>query len=98
MALTYGKLVRPFFRLSVDDFPTMVARRSGWNTDLDQIWPLFEPVARHLVDGLSMALDDDRFPVLVTRLEACDEAFRGIAQEGAGMGLMRTLEKAVPGF
>jgi enediyne biosynthesis protein E3 len=88
MALTYGKLLKPFFRLSVDDFPKLVARRSGWNEDLDQIWPLFEPVARHLVDGFTMALDDDRFTALVPRLEACDEEFRGIAYEGAGMGLM----------
>ncbi|HEY1349651.1 MAG TPA: DUF1702 family protein [Ktedonobacteraceae bacterium] len=88
MALTFGKLLKPFFRLSADEFPKLAAKRYGQNDDMDQTWLLFEPVARNLVDGFKTALDDDRFPILVPRLDAVDEEFRGVAYEGAGMGLM----------
>jgi len=88
MALTFGKLLKPFFRLSADEFPKLAAKRYGQNDDMDQTWLLFEPVARNLVDGFKAALDDDRFEVLVPRLNAVDEEFRGVAYEGAGMGLM----------
>lgn len=88
MALTFGKLLKPFFRLSADEFPKLAARRYGQNDDMDQTWLLFEPVARNLVDGFKTALDDDRFPVLVPRLDSVDGEFRGVAYEGAGMGLM----------
>lgn len=88
MALTFGKLLKPFFRLSSDDFPKLAAERYGQNDDMDQIWLEFEPVARHLVGGFKTALDDDRFEVLVPRLNALEGDFRGIAYEGAGMGLM----------
>lgn len=103
MALTFGKLLKPFFRLSADEFPELAAQRYGWNEDMDQTWLVFEPVARHLVDGFKMALDDDRFEVLVPLLDACDEEFRGVAYEGAGMGLtlLDTLgpwKKRLPAF
>jgi hypothetical protein len=88
MALTFGKLLKPFFRLSADEFPKLAAQRYGQNDDMDQIWLLFEPVARNLVNGFKTALDDDRFAVLVPRLDAVEEDFRGVAYEGAGMGLM----------
>lgn len=88
MALTFGKLLKPFFRLSSDDFPKLAAERYGQNDDMDQTWLQFEPVARNLVGGFKTALDDDRFEVLVPRLNAIDDEFRGIAYEGAGMGLM----------
>ena len=55
---------------------------------MDETWLEFEPVARNLVGGFQLALDDDRFEVLVPRLDAIDSEFRGIAYEGAGMGLM----------
>lgn len=88
MTLTFGKLLKPFFRLSADDFPKLAADRYGQNADMDQTWRQFEPVARNLVGGFKTTLDDDRFEVLVPRLNAIDGEFRGIAYEGAGMGLM----------
>lgn len=88
MALTFGKFLKPFFRLSSDDFPKLAAERYGQNADMDQTWLQFEPVARNLVGGFKTALDDDRFHVLVPRLNAVPSEFRGIAYEGAGMGLM----------
>ncbi|MGH2480602.1 MAG: DUF1702 family protein, partial [Ktedonobacteraceae bacterium] len=88
MAFTFGKILKPFFKLSAEDFPKLAAERYGQNDDMDQIWLQFEPVARNLVGGFQTVLDDDRFEVLVPRLNAIDGEFRGIAYEGAGMGLM----------
>jgi enediyne biosynthesis protein E3 len=88
MAFTFGKLLKPFFRLSADEFPKLAAARYGQNDDMDQTWLLFEPVASNLVGGFKTALDDDRFNVLVPRLDSVEGEFRGVAYEGAGMGLM----------
>lgn len=88
MTFTFGKILKPFFKLSADDFPKLAAERYGQNEDMDQTWLQFEPVARNLVGGFQTALDDDRFDVLVPRLNSIDGEFRGIAYEGAGMGLM----------
>ncbi|MEO7019926.1 MAG: DUF1702 family protein [Ktedonobacteraceae bacterium] len=87
MTLTFGKILKPFFKLSVDAFPKMAAERYGQNEDMDETWKQFEPVARNLVGGFQTALDDDRFEVLVPLLNAVEGEFRGIAYEGAGMGL-----------
>lgn len=88
MTFTFGKLLKPFFRLSADEFPKLAAERYGQNEDMDETWLTFEPVARNLVGGFQLALDDDRFEVLVPRLNAISVEWRGIAYEGAGMGLM----------
>ena len=88
MTLSLGKILKPFFRLSAEDFPKMAAERYGQHEDMDQTWLQFEPVARNLVGGFQTALDDDRFEVLVPRLNTVESEFRGIAYEGAGMGLM----------
>lgn len=88
MTFTFGKILKPFFKLSAEDFPKLAAERYGQHEDMDQIWLQFAPVAYNLVGGFRTALDDDRFEVLVPRLNAVDGEFRGIAYEGAGMGLM----------
>ena len=88
MTFTFGKILKPFFRLSAESFPKMAAQQYGLHEDMDQTWLQFEPVARNLVGGFQTALDDDRFEVLVPRLNTVDGEFRGIAYEGAGMGLM----------
>lgn len=88
VTLTFGKLLKPFFKLSADEFPKLAADRYGQNDDMDETWLQFEPVARHLVGGFQTTLDDDRFSVLVSRLDSTDREFRGVAYEGAGMGLM----------
>lgn len=88
MTLSLGKILKPFFSLSAEAFPKMAAERYGQHEDMDKTWQNFEPVARNLVGGFQTALDDSRFEVLVPRLNAVDVEFRGIAYEGAGMGLM----------
>ena len=88
MTLSFGKIIKPLFRLSPDVFPQMAAERYGRQEDLDKTWLNFEPVARTLVEGFQTALDDSRFEVLVPRLDAYEPELRGIVYEGAGMGLM----------
>jgi hypothetical protein len=88
VTLTFGKILKPFFRLSADAFPKLAAARYGQHEDMDKTWLTFEPVARNLVGGFQLALDDCRFEVLVPRLNAIDVEWRGIAYEGVGMGLM----------
>ena len=88
MRLPLGKLLKPVFPLSAEAFPKMAAERFGAQEDMDKTWHTFEPVARTLVDTFYLTLDDPRHSVLVPRLEAVAPEFRGIAYEGAGMGLM----------
>jgi hypothetical protein len=88
MALSFGKVLKPFFRLSAETFQDLAAARYGPQPDMDQTWLGFEPVARTLVESFKLTLDDDRFERLVPRLDAVDVELRGIAYEGAGMGLM----------
>lgn len=88
MALSYGKMLKPFFKLSPEAFQDIVTARYGVQEDIDRIWLGFEPVPRTLVDSFKLALDDWRFSVLVPQLDAVEIELRGIAYEGAGMGLM----------
>ncbi|WP_017542013.1 DUF1702 family protein [Nocardiopsis halophila] len=96
MPLSPGSLIRPFFGLDADSFPKLAAERFGPQEDMDRTWRTFEPVARTLVDAFSAALDTPRHEDLVPRLDAVDPELRGIAYEGAGMGLM-LLDSLVPG-
>ncbi len=52
-----------------------------------EAWERFQPVAHGLVAGYHATLEDDRFDVLVPRLEAIEPALQGFAYEGAGMAL-----------
>lgn len=88
MALPLGTLLKPVFPLSADSFPKMAAERFGAQEDMDKTWLTFEPVARTLVDSFYMTLDHPRHESLVPRLDATPPGLRGIAYEGAGMGLM----------
>jgi hypothetical protein len=88
VVFSFGKLLKPFFRLSPEAFQTMAAQRYGPQQDMDKTWLGFEPVARTLVDSFKLTLDDSRFEVLVPQLDAVEIELRGIAYEGAGMGLM----------
>jgi hypothetical protein len=81
-------MLKPFFKLSPEAFQNIVTERYGVQEDIDQTWLGFEPVARTLVDSFKLTLDDSRFDVLVPRLDAVEVELRGIAYEGAGMGLM----------
>jgi hypothetical protein len=88
MRLPLGKLLKPVFPLSAEAFPKMAAQRFGAQEDMDKTWHTFEPVASTLVDFFYLTLDDPRHHVLVPRLESVAPELRGIAYEGAGMGLM----------
>jgi hypothetical protein len=88
MTLPLGTLLKPIFPLSAESFPKMAAERFGAQEDMDRTWLTFEPVARTLVDSFYMTLDNPRHERLVPRLHSIEPELRGIAYEGAGMGLM----------
>ncbi|MEU8989186.1 DUF1702 family protein [Streptomyces sp. NPDC048558] len=88
MSLPLGTLLKPVFPLSAESFPKMAAERFGAQEDMDRTWLMFEPVARTLVDSFYMTLNHPRHEDLVPRLNATPPELRGIAYEGAGMGLM----------
>lgn len=88
MALSLGKMLKPFFKLSAETFQDLAAERYGPQEDMDKTWLGFEPVARTLVESFKLTLDDSRFEVLVPELNKIEVELRGIAYEGVGMGLM----------
>jgi hypothetical protein len=87
MALSFGPILKRVFHISAEQFEQMAGERYGFQEDMGRIWQGFQPVAQTLVDGFHAALDDSRFEVLVPRLNAVPPELRGIAYEGAGMGL-----------
>jgi enediyne biosynthesis protein E3 len=88
MSLSLGTLLKPVFPSSAASFRKMAIDRFGVLEDMDRIWPTFEPIAGTLMDGFYLALDHRRHESLVPRLDATPPELRGIAYEGAGMGLM----------
>jgi hypothetical protein len=88
VALSFGKILKPFFRLQAETFQDLAAERYGPQPDMDQTWLGFEPVARTLVESFKLTLDESRFDVLVPLLDSVEIELRGIAYEGAGLGLM----------
>jgi enediyne biosynthesis protein E3 len=85
--IALSKVLRPLLKLSVDDFPKLAKRQFGAHPDMDRAWPHFEPAARAIVDNFWMTVDDPRFETLVPKLDASPEKVRGVAYEGAAMGL-----------
>lgn len=88
MAYSFGRMLKPFFRISPASFQHVVTSRYGVQEDIDKSWEDFEAVARNLIDGFMLALDDWRPQALVPRLDAVETELRGIAYEGAAMGLV----------
>lgn len=88
MTKAMSAVLRRVLGISTESFRDLVAQRYGEHADLDTAWLSFEPVARTLVEGFYTTVDDPRLEVLVPKLDAVDEQMRGIAYEGAGMGLM----------
>lgn len=96
MPVRLSTLMRPAFPLSVDAFPALAVERFGTADDIDQSWRVFEPVASTLVDSFYATVDTSRHDRLVPQLDAVAPELRGIAYEGAGMGLM-LLDSMLPG-
>lgn len=86
MALKPSTVLRAVLGLSPESFQDLIAQRYGNVPDLDTSW--LTPVTTTLLDAFYATVDNPRFEVLVPRLDAVDEQLRGIAYEGAGMGLM----------
>jgi hypothetical protein len=103
MPFTLSAVVRPLLGLSADEFPKMAEARFGPSPDLDATWQSFEPVASTLVETFYSTLDDPDPDRLTRSLDDVQPELRGIAYEGAGMGLMfldllNPLRKRLPAF
>lgn len=80
-------ILRPVLRLSAEEFPKIAAKQFGVHDDIERVWQDFAPTAHALVDSFWTTVDHSRFSTLVPLLNATDDAVRGVAYEGAGMGL-----------
>lgn len=87
MASLSGRILKRIFPISAAQFEQMAGERYGFQEDMARVWQGFEPVAQTLVGGFHAALEDTRLHALVRRLDAVPSELRGIAYEGAGMGL-----------
>lgn len=81
-------LARKLLGLDANAFPQLAVQRFGAQPDLDKTWAQFEPVACTLVDSFYMTLDVRDLDELADQLDTVTPELRGIAYEGAGMGLM----------
>lgn len=88
MILKTSTLARRLLGLDANAFPRLAIERLGPQPDLDKTWALFEPVARTLVDSFYLTLDVRDLDELADQLDTVAPELRGIAYEGAGMGLM----------
>lgn len=87
MTLKASTLARMLLRLDANAFPQLAIERFGPQQDLGRTWLLFEPVARTLVDSFYLTLDVRDLDELADQLDTVTPELRGIAYEGAGMGL-----------
>ena len=78
---TFGKLRKSLFGIPSEK---EVFSRPGF---APEAWQRFQPVAHSLVEGYNATLEDNRFEVLVPRLNKLSPELHGFAYEGAGMGL-----------
>ncbi|KJK43541.1 hypothetical protein UK23_32840 [Lentzea aerocolonigenes] len=91
-----SSILRPVLRLSAEEFPKIAARQFGVHDDIERVWQDFAPTAHALVDSFWTTVDHPRFSTLVPLLNATDDPVRGVAYEGAGMGLS-LLDFLLPG-
>ncbi|MGY4719594.1 DUF1702 family protein [Naumannella cuiyingiana] len=88
MKLKLSILAKATLGLAAEKFPELAAQRVGSHPDMDQTWASFEPVARTLVDSFYLSLDLADHDQLAAAMDRQPAEVRGIAYEGAGMGLM----------
>ncbi|TDT30098.1 DUF1702 family protein [Naumannella halotolerans] len=81
-------IARALLGLSADEFPKLAAQRVGDHDDMHATWTSFEPVAATLVDTFYLSLDIGDHRTVADAMDKYPEELRGIAYEGAGMGLM----------
>ena len=84
MPPSLGRLRKFLFGISLEE--TTFIRR-GFHQGEVKVRQQLEQSGRAFVQGYHLALEDDKFDVLVPRLNAVEVEFRGFAFEGAAMGL-----------
>ncbi|MFC4127913.1 DUF1702 family protein [Nocardia rhizosphaerae] len=80
-------VVRRTMGLTPETFYAIVADRIGPQPDEDEIWAAIKPVPATLLDGFYAAMETPDHRRLLPRLDEIAPDLRGLAYEGAGMGL-----------
>src|SRR5262245_2137404 len=70
VAVMLSKILKPFIKLSVDDFRRLAEQQFGSHPESRRAWPHFEPAAHAVVDNFWGTVDNPRFEAVVTMLEA----------------------------
>lgn len=83
-----SKVLKPVLKLSVNDFPRMAKQQFGALPEMDAAWPHFEPPSRAIIDNFWATLDNPNLADLIPMVEANPAKVRGVAYEGAAMGVM----------
>jgi|JI102314A2RNA_FD_contig_31_6190723_length_1629_multi_4_in_0_out_0_1 hypothetical protein len=80
-------VLKPILRLSAAEFPKMAAKQFGLGDTIYDVWDRFAPVANTLVDSFWHTIDHPHPHDLHAWLSQHEPQVRGVAYEGAGMGL-----------
>ncbi|WP_327138855.1 DUF1702 family protein [Nocardia sp. NBC_01327] len=83
-----SKVLEPVLKLSVNDFPRVAKQHFGALPEMDDVWPHFEPPSHAILDNFWETLDHPGLDHLIPMVEANPAKVRGVAYEGAAMGLM----------
>lgn len=81
-------VLKPLLKLSVDDFPRVAKQQFGALPEMDDVWPHFEEPSHAILDNFWGTLDNPRLADVIPMVEANPAKVRGVAYEGAAMGLM----------
>lgn len=83
-----SRVLKPVLKLSVNDFPRVAKEQFGALPEMDAVWPHFEPPSHAILDNFWATLDSPKLVDLIPMVEANSPKIRGVAYEGAAMGLM----------
>lgn len=83
-----SKVLKPVLNLSVDDFPRVAKQQFGALPEMDDVWPHFKPPSHAIMDNFWATLDHPSLADVIPMVEANPAKVRGVAYEGAAMGLM----------
>ncbi|MEC3957771.1 DUF1702 family protein [Nocardia sp. CDC153] len=71
----------------MDDFPRVAKQQFGDLPEMDAVWPHFKPPSHAILDNFWATLDHPGLADVIPLLEANPAKVRGVAYEGAAMGL-----------
>lgn len=82
-----SRILKPVLKLSVEDFPRVAKQHFGDLPEMTAVWPHFKPPSHAILDNFWETLDHPRLDQVIAMAEANPPKVRGVAYEGAAMGL-----------